>query len=43
VHPCRAALFQENRVGSLEKGTLADFIVLDTNLLACPVDAIREA
>ncbi|MBP7053934.1 MAG: amidohydrolase family protein [Phycisphaerae bacterium] len=27
----------------LETGKPADFIVLDTDLLACPVDAIREA
>ena len=40
---CAYALFQEKSVGSLEKGKLADFIVVDTNLLTCPVDAIRAA
>ncbi|MBM4028129.1 MAG: amidohydrolase [Planctomycetes bacterium] len=40
---CARALFQDPYVGSLEKGKLADFIVLDTDLLACPADAIRDA
>ncbi len=40
---CAKAMFLDKDVGSLEKGKLADFIVLDTDLLMCPDDAIREA
>jgi predicted amidohydrolase YtcJ len=40
---CAKAMFLDREVGSLEKGKLADFIVLDTDLLTCPVDAIRDA
>lgn len=36
-------LFQEDKIGSLEPGKLADLIVLDRDLLKCPVDDIREA
>ena len=36
-------LFLEDQVGSLEVGKLADFAVLDRDLLTCPEDAIREA
>ena len=35
-------LFRESQIGSLESGKLADFIVLDRDLLTCPVDQIRE-
>jgi len=35
-------MFQENQKGSLEKGKLADFIVLDRDILTCPVDEIRN-
>lgn len=35
-------LFREKDTGSLEAGKLADFIVLDTDLLTCAVDAIRS-
>ena len=35
-------LFQEQRVGSLEPAKLADLIVIDRDLLTCPLDQIRE-
>ncbi len=35
------ALFQDEHAGSLEVGKCADFIVLDTDLLTCPVDAVK--
>lgn len=35
-------LFLDDRVGSLEAGKLADFIVLDRDLLTCPVDDIKD-
>jgi len=35
-------LFCENRVGSLESGKNADFIILDRDILTCPVDEIRD-
>ena len=36
-------LFLEDRIGSLEEGKQADFVVLDRDLLTCPEDEIREA
>jgi predicted amidohydrolase YtcJ len=36
-------LFLEDKVGSLEEGKLADFVVLDRDLLTCPEDAIKDA
>lgn len=39
---CALALFQDKFVGSLEKGKLADFVVVDTDLLTCPVDAVKK-
>ncbi|WP_199756859.1 amidohydrolase [Tautonia sociabilis] len=35
-------LFLEDQLGSLERGKLADFIVLDRDILTCPEDEIRE-
>jgi predicted amidohydrolase YtcJ len=35
--------FRDDQSGSLEAGKLADFIVLDRDLLTCPVSEIRTA
>jgi predicted amidohydrolase YtcJ len=35
-------LFLDNKVGTLETGKLADFIVLDRDLLTCPEDDIKD-
>ena len=34
--------FEEARKGSLEPGKLADFIVLDRDILSCPVDEVKD-
>jgi predicted amidohydrolase YtcJ len=34
--------FEETRKGSLEPGKLADFVVLDRDILACPVDEVKD-
>jgi predicted amidohydrolase YtcJ len=34
--------FEEARKGSLEPGKLADFIVLDRDILSCPVDEMKD-
>jgi len=36
-------LFLEDRVGSIEEGKQADFVVIDRDLLTCPEGEIREA
>ena len=36
------ASFEEDIKGSIEPGKLADFAVLDTDLLTCPADAIKD-
>lgn len=36
-------LFREKEIGSLEPGKQADLIVLDRDLLRCPMDEIRDA
>lgn len=35
-------LFWEDKIGSIEKGKLADLVVLDNDILLCPVDAIKD-
>ncbi|HET9277112.1 MAG TPA: amidohydrolase family protein, partial [Flavitalea sp.] len=36
------ASFEENLKGSLEKGKLADFVVLERNILSIPPEEIRD-
>ncbi|MGY8814731.1 MAG: amidohydrolase family protein, partial [Gammaproteobacteria bacterium] len=35
-------MMRENMVGSLEKGKMADFVVLDRDLLTLPIDDIPQ-
>jgi len=35
-------MFLEDKVGSLEEGKLADLIVIDRDILTCPVDDIKD-
>ena len=34
--------FEEHTKGSLEPGKLADFVILKTDILECPVDAVKD-
>ena len=36
-------VFLDDKIGSLEPGKLADLIILDRDLLTCPVDDIKDA
>jgi predicted amidohydrolase YtcJ len=36
-------MFMEDQIGSLEANKLADFVVVGTDLLTCPVDEIKDA
>lgn len=35
-------LFRESQIGALKKGMLADFIVIDRDVLTCPIDEVRK-
>ena len=35
-------LFQDRETGSLETGKLADLIVIDRDILTCPVDQVKS-
>jgi predicted amidohydrolase YtcJ len=35
-------MFLDDKIGSLEAGKLADFAVLNRDILSCPVDAIQD-
>jgi hypothetical protein len=39
---CAFLTFEEKEKGSLEAGKLADFIVLDRDILTCPVDQVKD-
>lgn len=34
--------FEENIKGTIEKGKLADFVILDRDIMECPVDEIKD-
>jgi hypothetical protein len=36
------ALFWEDKIGSIETGKFADFVILDKDILICPVDAVKD-
>jgi predicted amidohydrolase YtcJ len=35
-------LFRDHQIGSLEAGKLADFVILDRDILTCPIDSIKD-
>jgi predicted amidohydrolase YtcJ len=35
-------LFWEDKIGSIEEGKLADLVVLDNDILTCPIDEIKD-
>jgi predicted amidohydrolase YtcJ len=35
-------LFWEDKLGSIEAGKLADLVVLDNDILNCPLDEIKD-
>lgn len=35
-------MFLDDKIGSIETGKLADFVVLDRDILTCPVDQIKD-
>jgi len=37
------ANFEEKEKGSIEAGKLADFVILDTDIMRCPVDKVPAA
>jgi N-acetylglucosamine-6-phosphate deacetylase len=39
---CAYLTFEEKEKGSLEPGKLADLIVLDRDILTCPVDEVKQ-
>ena len=43
THNGASILQWQDRVGSIETGKYADFVVLDRDILSCEVDDIRDA
>lgn len=41
IHSAKVLLW-EDQIGSLEAGKLADLIILDNDILGCPIDEIKE-